>query len=80
MSAFDEKSPLAAAELAHPVLNQYSHTELLNRKFKRVAWSLWFVLVGVLALLVLELIGVIPLSPFQPGVKITDSPALSSQY
>jgi hypothetical protein len=64
------------AELTHPILNEYSQTDLLNRRFRRVAWMLIVVLVAVLVLLALELTGVLPLSPFQPGVKITDTPAL----
>jgi len=68
------------AELTHPLLNEYSQTELLNRRFRRVTWLLLLVFLAVLVLLVLELTGVLPLSPFQPGVKLTDTPALLSQY
>jgi hypothetical protein len=52
------------AELTNPLLNQYSHVELLNRKFRRLTWLLSFVFLGVVVLLVLELTGVLPLSPF----------------
>ena len=75
MSSFGDRYP-QDAELTHPILNEYSQTELLNRRFRRVTWLLLAVFVAVLALLVLELTGVLPVSPFQPGVKITDSPAL----
>ncbi len=67
------------AELTHPLLNEYSQTELLNRKLKRVTLLLSITLIAVLALLILELVGVVPLSPFQPGIKMTDTPAVPSR-
>ena len=65
-------------QLTHPVLNEYSQTDLLNRKLKRVTLLLSVILIAVLALLVLELIGVVPISPFQPDVKMKDTPAVPS--
>ena len=65
-------------QLTHPVLNEYSQTDLLNRKLKRVTLLLSAILIAVLALLVLELIGVVPISPFQPDVKMKDTPAVPS--
>jgi hypothetical protein len=59
------------AELTHPLLNEYSQTDLLNRKLRRWTWLLSVVFLVVLALLMLELLGVIPISPFQPDLKIT---------
>jgi hypothetical protein len=58
------------AELTHPLLNEYSHTDLLNRKFRR-AWLLSMVFLLVLSLLILQLLRMLPLSPFQPDLKIT---------
>ena len=52
------------AELTHPVLNEYGQTDLLNRRFKRLTWLFSVVFLTVLALLVLQLTGVVPLSPF----------------
>jgi hypothetical protein len=69
MHSLGDRYPVGA-ELTHPLLNEYSRTELLNRRFKRVAWLLSVVFIAVLVLLTLELTGVVPLSPFQPGVKI----------
>jgi hypothetical protein len=68
MQSFGDRYP-QGAELTHPVLNECSHTDLLNRRFKRITWLLSIVLVAVLTLLFLELTGVIPLSPFQFGLK-----------
>ena len=48
----------------------YSQTEVLNRRFKRIAWSTSLLFLGVIALLILELIGVIPVSPLQPNIKV----------
>jgi hypothetical protein len=59
------------AELTHPLLNEYSNTDLLNRKFRRWTWLLSMVFLVVLSLLTLQLLGVLPLSPFQPALKIT---------
>jgi hypothetical protein len=56
----DEQS----AELTHPILNQYSQTDLLNRRFKRLTWLFAVLFVAVLAMLGLQLTGVVPLSPF----------------
>jgi hypothetical protein len=79
MQSFGDRYP-QGAQLTHPVLNEYSHTDLLNRKFRRLTWLLSGILLLVLVLLVLELTGVVPLSPFQLGLKLTDTPALPSQY
>jgi hypothetical protein len=68
MRSFDDRYP-QDAELTHPILNQYSQTDLLNRRFRRVTWVLLAVLLGVLVLLGLELTGVLPLSPFQLGIR-----------
>jgi hypothetical protein len=59
------------AELTHPLLNECSHTDLLNRKFRRWTWFLSVVFLLVVGLLTLQLLGVLPLSPFQPDLKIT---------
>jgi hypothetical protein len=56
------------AELTHPVLNQYGQTELLNRRFRRLTWLIAAVFTTILVLLVLELTGHIPQSPFQPDL------------
>lgn len=79
MESFGDRYP-QGAQLTHPVLNEYSHTDLLNRKFRRLTWLLSVVLLVVLVLLVLELTGVLPLSPFQLGLRLTDTPALPSHY
>jgi hypothetical protein len=50
--------------------DSYSQTEVLNRRFKRIAWSTSLLFLGVIALLILELIGVIPVSPLQPNIKV----------
>ena len=60
-------SPIASPPAS---VNPYSQTEVLNRKFKRVAWSTSLLFLGVIALLILELIGVIPVSPLQPNIKV----------
>ena len=75
MRSFGDRYP-AGAELTHPILNEYSQTELLNRKFKRWIWLLSVVFLAILVLLVLQLIGVVPISPFQPGIKMSDTPAV----
>jgi putative copper export protein len=77
--SFGDRYP-QGAELTHPVLNEYSQTDLLNRRFRRVTWVLLAVLLSVLALLVLELTGILPISPFQPGLKVTDRPALPAKH
>ena len=79
MHSFGDGYP-QGAELTHPVLNQYSQTDLLNRRFRRASWTLSIVFLAVLVMLLLELTGVIPISPFQPGLKVTDAPALPSKY
>ena len=77
MQSFGDRYP-PGAELIHPVLNEYSQTELLNRKFRRWIWLLSVVFLGILVLLVLELTGVVPISPFQPGIMMNDTPAVPS--
>ena len=57
-------------EPAHPAVGPYSQTEVLNRKFKKVAWSTSLLFLGVIVLLILELVGVMPVSPLQPNIKI----------
>lgn len=52
------------AELSHPILNQYSQTDLLNHRLKRLTWLFSVVFLTVLTLLVLQLTGVIPLNLF----------------
>lgn len=79
MPSFGDRYP-QDAELTHPLLNQYSHTDLLNRRFRRWTWFLLAVFLVVIVLLMLELLGMVPLSPFQFGVKVTESPALPSRY
>jgi hypothetical protein len=61
----------------HTAVDSYSQTEVLNRRFKRIAWSTSLLFLGVIALLILELIGVIPVSPLQPNIKVgvSSSPA-----
>ena len=75
MRSFGDRYP-PGAELTHPILNEYSQTELLNRKFKRWIWLLSVVFLAILVLLVLQLIGVVPISPFQPGIKMSNTPAV----
>jgi hypothetical protein len=62
--------PPAAPPDTTSSLDPYSQTEVLNRKFKRVAWSTSLLFIGVIVLLILELIGVIPISPLQPNIKV----------
>ena len=77
MHSFGDRYP-QDAELAHPILNEYSNTDLLNRRFKKLTWLLAVIFVSVVALLMLQLTGVLPVSPFQPGIKITGLPSLPS--
>jgi hypothetical protein len=77
MHSFGDRYP-QGAQLTHPVLNEYGQTDLLNRKLKRVTLLLSVMLIGVLTMLVLELIGVVPISPFQPDIKMKDTPAIPS--
>ena len=63
MHSFGDRYP-QGAELSHPVLNEYGQTDLLNRRFKLLSWLFSVVFLTVLALLVLQLTGVVPLSPF----------------
>jgi hypothetical protein len=79
MRSFGDRYP-QGAELTHPVLNEYSQTDLLNRRFRRITWLLVIVFLVVLALLFLELTGVVPLSPFQLGLKITGLQHLPVNY
>lgn len=79
MQSFGDRYP-QGAELTHPVLNQYSNTDPLNRRFKRITWLLSVLPLTVLTLLLLELTGVLPLSPFQLGLGITDTPASLAKY
>lgn len=60
---------MANTELIPPGLELYSQTEVLNRRFKKMAVYLTLIFVSVLALLALELTGVVPISPFQPNIK-----------
>lgn len=60
---------MATSELVPPGLELYSQTDLLNRKFKRLAWLISFIFVIVFVLLIFELTGVVPISPFQPDIK-----------
>jgi hypothetical protein len=76
--SFGDRYP-QGAELTHPVLNEYSQTDLLNRRFRRITWLLLAVFLAVLTLLALELAGMVPLSPFQLGRRITDTAALPSK-
>jgi hypothetical protein len=62
--------PPAAPPDTTSTLDPYSQTEVLNRKFKRVAWSTSLLFIGVIVLLILELTGVIPVSPLQPNIKV----------
>ena len=59
----------------YTVVDPYSQTEVLNRRFKRVAWTTSLVFLGVVALLIMELTGVIPVSPLQLNTKVESSPA-----
>jgi hypothetical protein len=79
MRSFEDRYP-QDAELTHPVLNEYGQTDFLNRKFKRLTWLFSVVFLAVLTLLVMELTGVVPISPFQPGLKITDTPPVPAKY
>jgi hypothetical protein len=68
--------PLIASP--HTAANPYSQTEVLNRRFKRIAWSTSLLFLGVIVLLILELMGVIPISPLQPNIKVgVSSPPLA---
>ena len=60
---------MASSELVPPGLDLYSQTDLLNRKFKRLARIISFIFVIVFILLIFELTGVVPISPFQPDIK-----------
>lgn len=60
---------MATSELVPPGLDLYSQTDLLNRKFKRLARIISLIFVIVFILLTLELTGVVPISPFQPDIK-----------
>ncbi len=60
---------MASSELVPPGLDLYSQTDLLNRKFKRLARLISFIFVIVFILLIFELTGVVPISPFQPDIK-----------
>jgi hypothetical protein len=62
-------------EPVHPAIDPYSQTELLNRKFKKIAWSTSLLFLGVIVLLILELVGVIPVSPLQPNIKTGEKSA-----
>lgn len=66
---------MANTELIPPTLELYSQTEVLNRRFKKMAIYLTLIFVSVLALLTLELTGVVPISPFQPNIKSDLSPS-----
>lgn len=59
----------------YTVVDPYSQTEVLNRRFKRVAWTTSLVFLGVVTLLIMELTGVIPVSPLQLNTKVESSPA-----
>lgn len=59
---------MATSELI-PGLDLYSQTDILNRKFKRLARVISFIFVIVFMLLIFELTGVVPISPFQPDIK-----------
>lgn len=60
---------MATSELIPPTLDLYSQTDLLNRKFKRLARIISLIFVIVFMLLTFELTGVVPISPFQPDIK-----------
>jgi hypothetical protein len=60
---------MGTSELIPPGLDLYSQTDLLNRKFKRLARIISFIFVIVFILLTFELTGVVPISPFQPDIK-----------
>ncbi len=45
MHSFGDKYP-QGAQLTHPVLNEYSQTDLLNKKLKRVTLLLSVMLIG----------------------------------
>ncbi len=63
---------------SHTAINPYSQTEVLDRRFKRVAWSTSLVFLSVVTVLIMELTGVIPVSPLQPNTKAgMKSPAAS---
>ena len=62
-------------EPAHPAIDPYSQTEVLNRRFKKVAWSTSFLFLAIVVLLILELFGVIPISPLQPNIKTGEKSA-----
>ncbi len=69
MSSFQWRHKMATSELVPPGLAPYSQTDLLNRKFKRLTWLISFIFVIVFVLLIFELMGVLPISPFQPDIK-----------
>ena len=60
---------MATSELIPPALDRFSQTDLLNQKFKRVARVIAFIFGMVFILLIFELTGVVPISPFQPDIK-----------
>jgi hypothetical protein len=76
-----DRSPYPeGTELTQPVLNQYSQTDLLNRRFRRLTWLLVAVFATILVLLFLELAGFVPQSPFQPDLRMDHNFALLPQY
>jgi hypothetical protein len=70
MALFKGRLMWPSAAPSHTAIDPYSQTEVLNRRFKRVAWSTSLLFLGVIALLILELIGVIPVSPLQPNIRV----------
>ena len=60
---------MANSELMPQGLDHYSQTELLNQKFKRRTKVISFICGVVFLLLIFELTGIIPISPFQTNIK-----------
>jgi len=59
---------VATSELIPPGLDLYSQADYVNRKFKRLTTIASFIFGIVFLLLIFELTGIIPISPFQPDI------------
>lgn len=74
---------MATSELIPPGIDLYSQTDYLNRKFKRLSRIVSFIFGIVFLLLIFELTGILPISPFQPDIKnpltVSERPLSSSR-
>ena len=60
---------MANSELIPPGLDLYSQTDRLNQKFKRRTTVISVICGIVFLLLIFELTGILPVSPFQTSIK-----------